>query len=108
MYWLAEVASLELGVGTCQPCCLGFWVTSSHNSFRMRAQIDQQVGVPPEVRSANTERPFWVILEPLEHFLSGHDTLEEAEAEAQRLNAQALRQGRAPHYGTKPRPQSDG
>ena len=53
------------------------------------------------------EKPFWVILEPLEHFMSGHDTLAEAEAEAQRLNEHAQRKGRPPHYGTKPRPWSE-
>ena len=53
------------------------------------------------------EKPFWVILEPLEHFISEHDTLAEAEAEAQRLNEHAQRQGRPPHYGTKPRPHGE-
>jgi hypothetical protein len=58
-----------------------------------------------EQTGADEEKPFWVILDPLEHFLSGHDTLAEAEAEAHRLNASARRQGRPPHYTVKPRPQ---
>ncbi len=58
--------------------------------------------------SAGQEKPFWVILEPLEHFLSGYDTVAEAEAEAQRLNAQALQHNRPPHYGIKPRPRDEG
>ncbi len=53
------------------------------------------------------EKPFWVILSPLEHFISGHDSLAEAEAEAQRLNDQARWQGRPPHYSTKLRPQRE-
>jgi hypothetical protein len=53
---------------------------------------------------AGQNKPFWVILAPLEHFVSGHATMTEAEAEAQRLNAQARLQGRPPHYGTKSRP----
>jgi hypothetical protein len=44
------------------------------------------------------EKPFWVILSSLEHFISGHDTLAEAEAEAQRRNHEAHAQGRLPHY----------
>jgi hypothetical protein len=35
------------------------------------------------------DKPFWVILSPLEHFLSGHATFAEAEAEARRLNQRA-------------------
>jgi hypothetical protein len=61
----------------------------------------------PEPIGANAEKTFWVILEPLEHFLSGHDTLAEAEAEAQRLNEHARSQGRAPHYAVKLRPQNE-
>ena len=49
------------------------------------------------------EKAFWVILSPLEHFISGHDTLGEAQAEAQRLNQQARAQGRPPHYLATPR-----
>jgi hypothetical protein len=44
------------------------------------------------------EKPFWVILSPLEHFVSGHDSRAEAEAEAKRLNQEARSQGRPPHY----------
>jgi hypothetical protein len=51
------------------------------------------------------DKPYWVILSSLEHFMSGHDTLEEAEAEAGRLNAQARAQGRLPHYVATPRRQ---
>jgi hypothetical protein len=51
------------------------------------------------------DRPFWVILSLLEHFISGHDTLAEAEAEARRLNQHARAHGRLPHYTTKPLPQ---
>ncbi len=71
----------------------------------MREQTGSTFVTPSEAMRAQIERPFWVILEPLEHFLSGHETLAEAEAEAQRLNEQAHRQGRTPHYGVKPRPQ---
>jgi hypothetical protein len=53
------------------------------------------------------EQPFWVVLSPLEHFVSGHATQEEAEAAAQLLNEQAVAQGRAPRYTTKPRPQGE-
>jgi hypothetical protein len=42
------------------------------------------------------EKAFWVILSPLEHFISGHDTLEDAQAEARRLNQQARAHGRPP------------
>jgi hypothetical protein len=44
------------------------------------------------------DKPYWVILSSLEHFMSGHDTMAEAEAEAERLNQQARAQGRSPHY----------
>jgi hypothetical protein len=60
-----------------------------------------------EERVLGEEKPFWVILSPLEHFISGHDSLAEAEAEAQRLNDHARRQARPPHYTTKPRPQTE-
>jgi hypothetical protein len=49
------------------------------------------------------EQPFWVILSPLEHFISGHDTLADAEAEASRLNQEARARGRLPHYLATPR-----
>jgi len=52
------------------------------------------------------EKAFWVILSPLEHFISGHDTLEDAQAEARRLNQQARAHGRPPHYLATPRRQS--
>ena len=58
-----------------------------------------------EPEGAGAEQPFWVILDPLEHFLRGHATLAEAEAEARRLNQGAQAQGRLPHYTVKPRPQ---
>jgi hypothetical protein len=58
-----------------------------------------------EQMEAGAEHPFWVILDPLEHFISGHATLAEAEAEARRLNQWAQAQGRSPHYTTKLRPQ---
>jgi len=81
---------------------------SSHNSVSVPNSAEQKDTVPLASSSAGQEKPFWVILEPLEHFISGHDTLAEAEGEAQRLNAQAQQQGRPPHYGTKPRPHGEG
>lgn len=60
-----------------------------------------------EERVAEAEKPFWVILSSLEHFMSGHESLAEAESEAQRLNHHARLQGRLPHYTTKPRPQPE-
>ena len=59
---------------------------------------------PPASTGTGQDKPFWVILEPLGHFVSGHDTLTETEAQAQHLDAQARLQGRPPRYGTKPRP----
>jgi hypothetical protein len=53
--------------------------------------------------AAGQEKPFWVILSPLEHFISGHDTAAAAEAEAKRLNQEARAQGRPPHYLATPR-----
>jgi hypothetical protein len=53
--------------------------------------------------AAGSEKPFWVILSPLEHFISGHDTAAAAEAEAKRLNEEARAQGRPPHYIATPR-----
>ncbi len=73
----------------------------------MPQSAEHKATAPLASPSAGQEKPFWVILEPLEHFISGHDTLAVAEAEAQRLNAQAQQQGRPPHYGTKPRPHGD-
>jgi hypothetical protein len=58
-----------------------------------------------EPEAIGQEKPFWVILSPLEHFISGHDTAAEAEAEASRLNQQARVQGRPPHYLATPRRQ---
>jgi hypothetical protein len=55
---------------------------------------------------AGPEKPLWVILSPLEHFLSGHAT--RAEAEAQRLTHEARTLGRPPHYAATPRRQIDG
>ena len=52
-----------------------------------------------------TDSPFWVILSPLGHFISSHDTLVEAEAAARHLNQHAGEPGRLQHYTTKPRPQ---
>jgi hypothetical protein len=60
-----------------------------------------------EEQIVGEEKPFWVILSPLEHFMSGHDSLAEAEAEAQRLNDQARLERRPPHYATKLRPQRE-
>jgi len=54
-------------------------------------------------QGTGTDKPFWVILSPLEHFISGHDTREEAETEAQRLNQKARVHGRPPHYVATPR-----
>jgi len=56
-----------------------------------------------EPTAAGAEKPFWVILSPLEHFISGHDTAAAAEAEAKRLNEEARAQGRPPHYIATPR-----
>lgn len=56
-------------------------------------------------QTQGTDKPFWVIFSPLTHFISGHDTLAEAEAAARHLNQHASEQGRLPHYTTKPRPQ---
>jgi hypothetical protein len=52
------------------------------------------------------EKSFWVILSSLEHFMSGYDTLGEAEAEAMRRNQEARAQGRPPHYVATPRRQT--
>lgn len=49
------------------------------------------------------EKPFWVIVSSLEHFLSGHNTEAEAQAEAERLTRQARAQGRATSYVVIPR-----
>lgn len=68
---------------------------------------------PPEESASleecvsGAEKPFWVILSSLEHFISGHDSLAEAESEAQRLNHHAQLQGCLPHYTTKPRLQRE-
>jgi len=56
-----------------------------------------------EQEATGQEKPFWVILSPLEHFISGHDAEAEAEAEATRLNQEARAQGRPPHYLATPR-----
>jgi hypothetical protein len=53
-----------------------------------------------EQAAAGQEKPFWVILRPLEHFISGHDTQAEAQAEARRLNQEARRDAR---YTISPR-----
>jgi hypothetical protein len=60
-----------------------------------------------EHEQTEQERPFWVILSPLEHFISGHDTLAEAEAEARRRNHEARTLGRPPHYVATPRRQPE-
>ncbi len=73
----------------------------------MSKSTEHQDTAPLASPGEGEEKPFWVILESLEHFISGHDTLAEAEAEAQRLNAQAQRQGRLPHYGTKRQPHGE-
>jgi hypothetical protein len=49
-----------------------------------------------------TRRPS-VILCSLEHFISGHDSLAESEAEATRLNQEARAHGRPPYYLATPR-----
>ena len=59
-----------------------------------------------EHEQSGQEKPFWVILSSLEHFMSGHDTLAEAEAAAQRRNHEARAQGRPPHYVATPRRQT--
>jgi hypothetical protein len=59
-----------------------------------------------EQEQSGQDKPFWVILNSLEHFMSGHVTLAEAEAEARRLNQEARAQGRPPHYVATPRRQS--
>lgn len=46
-----------------------------------------------EERVAGAEKPIWIILSALEHFIRGHDSLAEAESEAQRLNHHAWLQG---------------
>jgi hypothetical protein len=61
-----------------------------------------------EQEGVGQEKPCWVILSPLEHFISGHDTPAEAEAEACRLNQAARAQGRPPHYLATARRQSEG
>jgi hypothetical protein len=56
-----------------------------------------------EQEAAGQEKPFWVILSLLEHFISGYDTEAEAEAEAKRLNQEARVHGRLPRYLATPR-----
>jgi len=54
---------------------------------------------------AGVDKPFWVSLSPLEHFVSGHDTLPEAEAEARWLNHRVQEEGCPPHHVATPRRQ---
>lgn len=50
------------------------------------------------------EKPFWVIHVSPDHFISGHDTPQEAEQAAAQQREKARISGKAPDFTTIPRP----